>query len=52
MHMANGHPLQILIGKYSDESMENARRITEKMRKEYEWMWITVWDPKAYMYLV
>ena len=52
IHMANGHPLEILIGKYSDESMKKAKRITEKMRKEYEWTGITVWNPKAYMYLV
>lgn len=52
MHMANCHPLQILIWKYSEESMEKARKITEKMRKEYEWMGIAVWDPKSYTYLV
>ena len=52
MYMANGHPLQILIGKYSEESMEKARKITEEKRKEYEWMGIAIWDPKSYMYLV
>lgn len=50
--MANGHPLEVLIGKYSEESMERAKRITEKMKKEYEWTGIVVWDPKSYMYLV
>lgn len=35
-HTANGHPLEILIGKYSEESMEKARKITEERRKEFE----------------
>ena len=52
VHMANGFPLEILIWKYSDESMDKARKITEERRKEFEWMWFTVWDPKEYMYLV
>ena len=52
MHMTNGHPLEILIWKYSEESMERARKITEEKRKEFEWMGFAVWDPKAYMYLV
>lgn len=52
MHMANGHPLQILIGKYSEESMKRARRITEIKRKEFESAGIRVWNPKSYMYLV
>jgi hypothetical protein len=34
--MANGFPLEILIGKYSEESMAKARKITEEKRKEYE----------------
>jgi hypothetical protein len=34
--MANGFPLEILIGKYSEESMTKARKITEEKRKEYE----------------
>ena len=51
-HMANGLPLEILIGKYSEESMTRARKITEEKRKEYEWMWFTIWDPKEYMYIV
>ena len=51
-HMAEGHPLEILIGKYSNESMAKARKITEEKRKEYEWMWFTIWDPKEYVYLV
>jgi hypothetical protein len=41
-----------LIGKYSEESMAKARKITEEKRKEYEWMWFTIWDPKEYIYLV
>jgi hypothetical protein len=44
--------LEILIGKYSEESMAKARKITEEKRKEYEWMWFKIWDPKEYMYLV
>lgn len=52
VHMANGFPLEILIGKYSEESMEKAKRITEQKRKELEWTNIIVWNPKAYMYIV
>ena len=52
VHTANGFPLEILIGKYSDESMAKAREITEERRKEYEWMWFTIRDPKEYMYFV
>ena len=51
-HMAEGHPLEILIGKYSEESITKAKKITEEKRKEYEWMWFTIWDPKEYVYLV
>ena len=52
VHMANGFPLEIIIWKYSEESMDKARRITEEKRKEYEWMWFTIWEPKEYMYIV
>ena len=41
-----------MIGKYSEESMVRARKVTEENRKEFEWMWLTVWDPKEYMHLV
>ena len=51
-HMANGHPLEILIGKYSEETMEKARKITEERRKEFEWTKVRVWDPKSYMHIV
>ena len=50
--MANWFPLEILIGKYSDESMGKARKITEEKRKEFEWSGIFVCDPKEYMYLI
>lgn len=52
VHMANGFPLEILIGKYSEESMGKARKITEEKRKEFEWSGIIVWDPKSYMYII
>ena len=32
--------------------MAEARKITEEKRKEYEWMWFTIWDPKEYVYIV
>ena len=51
-HMQDGYPLEILIGKYSEESMAKARRFTEERRKEFEWMWFTVWDPREYVYIV
>ena len=51
-HMAEWHHLEILIGKYSDETMERAKKATEEKRKEYEWTNIIIWDPKSYMYLV
>ena len=50
--MANGFPLEILIWKYSEESMEKARKITEQRREEFEWSWIIIWEPKSYMYIV
>ena len=52
VHMANGFPLEIIIWKYSEESIQKARNITEQKRKEYEWMWFTIWEPKEYMYIV
>ena len=51
-HTANWYPLEILIWKYSEETMAKARKITEEKRKEYEWMWFTFLDPKEYMYIV
>ena len=51
-HTANGHPLEILIWKYSDETMQRARKITEENRKRYEDMWFTVWDPKEYQHMI
>ena len=47
-----GHPIEILIWKYSEESMEKARKITEKMRKEFEWIEFVIWEPKSYVYFV
>jgi hypothetical protein len=41
-----------LIGKYSEESMAKARKFTEERRKEFEWMWFTVWDPREYVYIL
>jgi len=35
-HMQNLYPLEILIGKYSEESMAKAKKITEERRKEFE----------------
>ena len=52
VHMSNGFPLEILIWKYSEESMERARIITEQKRKEFEWLWLKVWDPKSYMHII
>ncbi len=51
-HMQNWYPLEILIGKYSEESMAKARKFTEERRKEFEWMWFTVWDPREYVYIL
>ena len=51
-HMANGYPLEILIWKYSEEFMLRAKRIIEEKRKEYEWMWFIIWEPKEYIYIV
>ncbi len=50
--MANGFPLEILVWKYSEKSMDKARKITEEKRREFEWAGIIVWDPKEYVYLV
>ena len=51
-HTANWRHLEVLIGKYSDNAMEKARKITEEKRKEFEWMAVIVWDPKYYMHIV
>lgn len=51
-HTANWRHLEVLIGKYSDNAMEKARKITEEKRKEFEWMGVVVWDPKSYMHIV
>lgn len=51
-HTANGHPLEILIWKHSDETMQRARKITEENRKRYEDMWFTVWNPKEYQHMI
>lgn len=51
-HTANWRYLEVLIGKYSDDTMEKARKITEEKRKEFEWMGVIVWDPKYYMHIV
>lgn len=48
--MAEGRPIEILVGKYSDEYMEKARKVTEEKRKEYEWKWIIIRDPASYVY--
>ncbi len=51
-HTANGHPLEILIGKYSEETITKALKKAEEKRKELEWSWIVVQDPKHYMYII
>lgn len=51
-HMANGFPLEILIGKYNEETMAKAKEKAEEMRKKVEWSGIIVNDPKPYMYIV
>ena len=44
VHIAEGHPLEILIWKYSEESMKKARKFAE----EHKW----ICNPKEYMYLI
>jgi len=51
-HTANGFPLDILICKFNDKSMEEAKRLTEEFRKQYEWTSITIKDPNSYAYMV
>ena len=51
-HTANGHPLDILICKYDENSMQEARKMTEEFRKKYEWTNITIKDPNNYVYMV
>lgn len=52
IHMANWHPLEILIWKYSEDSIKKAKKITEEKRKEFEWTWIIIWEPKLYMNII
>ena len=51
-HTANWHHLEVLIGKYREDAMEKARKITEEKRKEFEWTAVIIWDPKSYMHIV
>ena len=51
-HTANGHPLDILICKYDEESMQEARKMTEEFRKKYEGTNVTIKDPNGYVYMV
>lgn len=51
-HMAEDQPLEILIGKFNEDSMKAARIMTEKRRKESEWSGVIIWDPASYNYLV
>lgn len=50
--MVEGHPIEILIWKYSEESMERLRKITEEKRKEFEWIGFSIWEPKSYVYFI
>ena len=50
--MVEGHPIEILIWKYSEESMGKVRKITEEMRKEFEWIGFEIWKPKSYVYFI
>lgn len=50
--MVEGHPIEILIWKYSEESMGKVRKITEEMRKEFEWIGFEIWKPKSYAYFI
>lgn len=55
IHWAEWHSLEILIWRYSEETMELARQKTEEKRKEFEEEWlnfITIRDPYLYVYMV
>ena len=51
-HMADWHPLQVLIWKYSEESMAKARKFTEERRKKYENPEFKIWDPFPYLLII
>ena len=51
-HTADFHPIEILIGKYNEETIAKEKEQIENLRKEFEWTEITVQDPKNYMYIV
>lgn len=51
-HMADWHPLKVLIWKYSEEYMAKARKITEEMRQSEEYEWLKIWDPYPYLLII
>lgn len=51
-HTANGHFLEVMIGKIWEEAMQRAWKVTEEYRKSKEFEGITINDPKKYQHLV
>lgn len=51
-HTADWFPLDVLICKFSEENMEEARRLTEEFKKKYEGTSIAIKDPNSYAYIV
>ena len=52
IHTANGHPLDVLICKYNEGSIQEANNKVELLKKEYEKLWIEIKNPYPYVYMV
>lgn len=51
-HTAEGHPLDVLICKYNDESMQEFQKKVEEFREKYRKTWIKIKNPNPYVYMV
>ena len=49
---AEWRTLELLIWEYNDEAMNDVYVKTEELKKQYEWQWIEIRDPKKYMYMI
>ena len=51
-HTADGHPLDVLICKFNEKTMEEAKQQVEELRKRCDGMEITIAEPYPYIYMV
>ena len=51
-HMADNYPLEILIGKYSEEAMSKAKKISDKKKRVWMIMNYSIRSETVYLYCV